>query len=94
MKASDDCPGPGRCHGPASWCDVCGDVDLICDDPACFIHDRLDELEKRRDEAFERYHHLGELRERAGKEYVEAAEKLRLYKQGKPRIVPRGSTDL
>jgi len=35
-----DCPGRFKCHGPASWCDQCGDVDLICDDPACEAHAR------------------------------------------------------
>lgn len=28
----DPCPGEGRCHGPMSWCDWCGDVDHVCDD--------------------------------------------------------------
>lgn len=40
MKDSSDCPGRFKCHGPASWCDACGDVDLICDDPACDAHKR------------------------------------------------------
>lgn len=28
----DPCPGQGRCHGPRSWCEWCGDVDRVCDD--------------------------------------------------------------
>lgn len=38
-----DCPGRFKCHGPASWCEECGDVDLTCDDPACMAHDRGEE---------------------------------------------------
>lgn len=26
-----DCTGEGRCHGPLSWCDFCGDVSQVCD---------------------------------------------------------------
>lgn len=40
MKEPSDCPGRFKCHGPASWCDECGDVDLICDDPNCEAHAR------------------------------------------------------
>jgi len=46
MKNSSDCPGKLKCHGPASWCDQCGDVDQICDDPECMVHLRMDELER------------------------------------------------
>ena len=35
---ADDCPGPGLCHGSASWCDRCGDVDDVCDAPVCYRH--------------------------------------------------------
>lgn len=44
---SNECPGRFRCHGPASWCNGCGDVDLICDDPQCDSHSRGAEREAR-----------------------------------------------
>lgn len=34
------CPGPRACHGPMKWCDLCGDVSAVCDDPACDQHPR------------------------------------------------------
>lgn len=38
----DECPGPGKCHGPRVWCDNCGDVRHICDarlrDERCDAH--------------------------------------------------------
>lgn len=37
---NENCPGRFKCHGPASWCDQCGGVDLICDDPKCDVHAR------------------------------------------------------
>lgn len=46
MKVSDDCPGRFKCHGPVAWCATCGDVDLVCDDPACDVHLRGREREK------------------------------------------------
>ena len=33
-----DCPGRFKCHGPVNFCEECGDVDLVCDDPHCMIH--------------------------------------------------------
>lgn len=33
-----DCPGEGRCHGCASWCDNCGDVGTMCDAIHCDRH--------------------------------------------------------
>lgn len=27
----DECPGTGRCHGSLSWCNICGNVDRVCD---------------------------------------------------------------
>ena len=26
------CAGAGNCHGGLAWCDLCGDVDDVCDD--------------------------------------------------------------
>lgn len=36
--AADDCPGEGRCHGCASWCDRCGDVTAVCHSGSCERH--------------------------------------------------------
>lgn len=44
MKTTTDCPGRFKCHGPAGWCDECGDVDLVCDDPECDVHLRGKEV--------------------------------------------------
>lgn len=30
--------GEGRCHGTLVWCDWCGDVTEMCDDPRCDAH--------------------------------------------------------
>lgn len=46
VKDSSDCPGKFKCHGPASWCDKCGNVDLICDDPNCEQHLRWGEKQQ------------------------------------------------
>lgn len=46
MKNSSDCPGKGKCHGPANWCDRCGDVYRICDSPGCHAHSTVEQLEK------------------------------------------------
>lgn len=35
-----DCPGRFKCHGPVMFCNECGDVDLVCDDPKCQVHAR------------------------------------------------------
>ena len=37
-RTDDDCPGTGKCHGSAGWCDRCGDVDDVCDAPVCYRH--------------------------------------------------------
>lgn len=34
-----ECPMKGQCHGPLTWCDVCGDVGADnCDDEDCDAH--------------------------------------------------------
>lgn len=39
MRGADqDCPGEGKCHGCAGWCDRCGDVDEVCDASGCMRH--------------------------------------------------------
>jgi len=84
-----DCPGRFKCHGPASWCDKCGDVDLICDDPKCDIHLRTMELvimeataAKKMDEAHAAYRE-------ASKEWAEASAKLTRFKTGNVVMVAR-----
>lgn len=32
------CPGPTSCHGCQVWCDLCGDVSLVCDAFRCARH--------------------------------------------------------
>ena len=32
------CPGEGKCHGPVKWCEHCGNVADVCDDPRCDAH--------------------------------------------------------
>lgn len=39
---SPECPGEGKCHGCAGWCDQCGDVDTVCDDHLCDRHTCLE----------------------------------------------------
>jgi hypothetical protein len=36
--AGQICADEGRCHGSLAWCDICGDVKMLCDDPACDLH--------------------------------------------------------
>lgn len=37
-EAADACPDAGSCHGAMKWCDRCGDVRDLCDDPICDAH--------------------------------------------------------
>lgn len=39
-RVAAECPGEGACHGPMKWCEVCGDVARVCDDPHCEQHAR------------------------------------------------------
>ena len=38
LLPNDVCPGAGRCHGPQSHCDCCGDTRSVCDVFACDWH--------------------------------------------------------
>lgn len=39
------CAGAGACHGCQSWCDVCGDVRALCDQPdMCDRHRSHEEM--------------------------------------------------
>lgn len=41
-----DCQGTGYCHGARVWCDNCGDVREICENPgACDAHTALTRTE-------------------------------------------------
>lgn len=89
MKNSFDCPGSGKCHAPGMWCDCCGDVTLVCDDPACMAHDRIEEIHAKLDTALERCKGLK-------KELVEAESEMEdflslfiKYAFGKVNMTPR-----
>lgn len=40
LPNGDECTGEGRCHGTLNWCDICGDVESVCDTPGCDVHDK------------------------------------------------------
>lgn len=89
MKTSSDCPGEGKCHGPASWRDVCGDVDLVCDDPRCDAHDRLPDLEADRIAALEIVREIQRRYEDAKKDLREAEARIFQHKRGGAKMVAR-----
>lgn len=91
MRDSSDCPGRFKCHGPASWCDVCGDVDLICDDPRCemHMHQRFTERQAARDKAYAEYLDACARWREANKAYEDAKEHLERYTTGNPVMVAR-----
>ena len=84
-----DCPGRIKCHGPASWCPECGDVDLVCDDPNCEVHARFAELERAELQARlnmdnAKYHY-----QTTCKAWAEASAKLHRFKTGNVVMVAR-----
>jgi hypothetical protein len=89
MSNKTECPGRFKCHGSATWCDVCGDVDLVCDDPKCQMHIRLSDRE-----AAERIARLAmeeaehELKMRR-QEHEETVRALRRHRNGNARMVAR-----
>jgi hypothetical protein len=89
MSDKTSCPGRFKCHAPATWCEVCGDVELICDDPKCQAHIRLSEHK-----AAERIARLAmEKAEREFKmrrqEHEEALQALWHHQNGNARMVAR-----
>lgn len=84
-----DCPGPGKCHGCLSWCDNCGDVDMVCDDPNCSAHDRLEEVQADVDLKRRSYRDAQDKANEARREYTDAAEFLMTYKNRTVQMVPR-----
>lgn len=84
-----ECPGRFKCHGPASWCDQCGDVDLVCDDPRCMVHARFKERQRKRDDAFMAWMFAQKAEEEARRAYHDAAAELERYTQGNPVMVAR-----
>lgn len=93
MRNVDDCPGEGKCHGPASWCNVCGDVDVICDDPACAMHARIEEMEEEfrtlaHDYTWAR-DHLDDLKKDLDGVGERIARFYRRSRQGAVKMVPR-----
>lgn len=88
-----DCPGRFKCHGPASWCNECGDVDLVCDDPKCEVHLRSFELvcmeaaaAKKMDEAHAAY-------KAATKEWADISAKVIRFQTGNVFMVARSQPE-
>lgn len=50
-----DCPGEGRCHGSLAFCNICGNVNRVCDMADCDTHFPTDEWGERPSEP-DRYH--------------------------------------
>lgn len=82
----DVCPGRFKCHGPISWCDECGDVDLVCDDPNCEQHLRLDEKKKRMVELEHRFAEL-DAEHRSLKAELEEAKFAYLYHRNRNSVM-------
>ena len=91
MKRSDDCPGRMKCHGAASWCDDCGDVDLVCDDPQCEVHARGHERREREKITREQFISAASVCEEKRKAWMIAQEELRRYENGNAVMVARES---
>lgn len=89
MKDSSDCPGRFKCHGSASWCDQCGDVDLICDDPKCMAHSRYLEKHERVKLARLAYNEIRAKFRDAEKELLEAERDLKRHETGNSVMVAR-----
>lgn len=51
----EDCPGEGTCHGSLGWCNICGDVNRVCDMVGCDTHFPKDESGDR-PQTPDRYH--------------------------------------
>ncbi len=89
----NDCPGRHKCHGPASWCNECGDVDLVCDDPRCEVHARGEErralVNRLRAEFAETY----AANEAKLKELIEALYQLKQWTHGIPVMAGRESRE-
>jgi len=86
---SNECTGRFRCHGPVVWCDVCGDVDLVCDDPNCDAHERGSEREKHYLESLANFHRKEAELKSAEKILAEAAQNWLRWKKGNPVMVLR-----
>jgi len=88
---NQDCPGRFKCHGPAGWCNDCGDVDLICDDPRCCVHQRGSDIQLQLEIAFRD-------KETAWREYGEALARwqhlrrmMDRWESGNPVMVSRAN---
>lgn len=90
MNDQSECPGKFKCHGPASWCPDCGDVDLVCDDPECEAHPRYEDRCEREWKAKERMDEALAEYKAASKEWAEATAVMRRYKTGNVVMVARG----
>lgn len=86
---SIECPGRFRCHGPASWCPECGDVDLICDDPHCDVHLRGAEREARCHVAKMDFDRAWVAMREAEQSLIAASTALGRWREGHPVMVSR-----
>lgn len=89
---TNDCPGRHKCHGPASWCNKCGDVDLVCDDPRCETHARCHERLARLRKAIANVERLKAQLNYAAKELDEAERAWTRYCKGNVVMVPRAES--
>ena len=90
MKGSSDCPGRFKCHGPASWCDHCGDVDLVCDDPNWEAHARGEERMAKYRRLYEEFGSLVSETDSKRKEMMMALDEWNRWNNGNPVMVARG----
>jgi hypothetical protein len=89
MKDIDNCPGRFKCHGPASWCDQCGDVGLVCDDHLCVVHSRGNERRAKVDLLRAEFAVTNARNEDKRKELIEAVRELEEWRRGNPVMVAR-----
>jgi hypothetical protein len=85
----DDCPGRFRCHGLASWCPKCGEVDLVCDDPNCDFHARLAEKIAARTRLRRDYEEKAADARKADRLLADAERDLQRHMTGNPVMAPR-----
>ena len=90
---SETCPGKYKCHGCMQWCDVCGDVDQICDDPHCDTHKRWNEIEQEYASASARLSQAKTEMKYLEKEFAEAHEALYILNSRDRCVVPREFID-
>lgn len=91
-REENGCPGRFKCHGPASFCPECGDVDLICDDPRCDVHARGNERERDVKRLRMEFARTNDENESKRRELIAAVEKWERWRDGNPVMVARKET--